>query len=106
MMTSGLFLMYLLSIVPSSLAFRMGAPPDACSDLMPRHGVQSARYNDGFFLLGDVFNGSYIPGRTYESENIYLLSKTYQYTQSAWRGLAGISYSLYTHLNFLPTCNQ
>ena len=66
-----LFLLYLLSIVPSSLAFRSGAPPQACGDLMPQHGVQSAPSNDGFFLLGDVFNGSYIPGRTYGSKNIY-----------------------------------
>ena len=65
-----LFFIYLLSIVPISLAFRTGAPPDACGDLMPRHNVGSAPDNDGFFLLGDVFSGSYTPGRTYESKNV------------------------------------
>ena len=65
-----LSLLYLLSFVPSLLARGNGAPPEACGNLMPRHGVQSALSNDGFFLLGDVFNGPYIPGRTYESKSI------------------------------------
>ena len=58
----------LLSIVPSLLAYPSGAPTQACGDLMPQHGAQSAPTNDGFFLLGDVFDGSYELGRTYESK--------------------------------------
>ena len=71
-MMISLSFLYLLSIVPTLLAWPTGAPPQACEDLMPQHGgAQPAPSNDGFFLLGDVFNGSYIPGRTYESKNIY-----------------------------------
>lgn len=59
----------LLCIVPSLLAWPTGAPPEACDSLMPNHrGTQSGPSNDGFFLLGDVFNGSYVPGMTYESK--------------------------------------
>ena len=59
----------LLSVLPSLLAFRAGAPTAACNDLKPQHGVQPGP-NDGFYLLGDVFNGTYIPGRTYQSKNV------------------------------------
>ena len=62
--------LYLLSIAPGLLARRDGAPPEACNDLMPQHGVQSAPANDGFFLFGDVIDGPYNPGATYESKKV------------------------------------
>ena len=65
-----LLVLPLLSIAPSLLAYPSGAPTQACSDLMPQHGAQSAPTNGGFFLFGDVFNSPYVPGRTYESKNI------------------------------------
>ena len=59
----------LLAILPSLLAYPSGAPTEACSDLMPQHaGARSAPTNGGFFLLGEVFNRVYIPGKTYESK--------------------------------------
>jgi len=58
-------------MVPSLLAYPNGAPPEACDSLMPNHdGAQIASPNTTvYFLLGDVFNGSYTPGMTYESKS-------------------------------------
>ena len=62
-------ILYLLCVLPSVLAFPTGAPPRSCGDMMPRHGdAKPAPANKGFYLLGEVFNGTYIPGKAYQSE--------------------------------------
>ena len=65
-----LLVLYLLSIVPSLLAYPSGAPARACSDLMPQHGAEPQEGADGIYVLrGDVFDSPYVPGRTYQSKN-------------------------------------
>ena len=61
-----LFLAF-LSVVPSLWAYPTGAPPSACADLMPQHGVESRTGNNGFILMSSVIDsGSYVPGEAYE----------------------------------------
>ena len=62
-------LLTLLSVVRSLWARSDGAPQDACADLMPRHGVDGALSNNGFFLQSDVIDTqSYVPGETYKGK--------------------------------------
>ena len=56
----------LFAVLPSLWAFPTGAPTDACTDLMPQHGVQGVP-NNGFIIMSDVIDDqSYVPGQTYE----------------------------------------
>ena len=63
-----LLLLAFLSVLPTGLwAREAGAPVEACSDLMPRHGAQSADRNNGFFLTSEVIDSEmYEPGESYE----------------------------------------
>ena len=72
MVTLRLSLCFLL-LVPGLLAHSLGATSLACSDLMPMHGAHPSTVNRAFFLLGDVFDNLYVPGRTHESKNISIL---------------------------------
>ena len=68
-----LLLLAFLSVLPSGLWARlMGAPRDACPDLMPKHsGTQSAPMNNGFFVMSDVIDsGTYEPGETYNGNQV------------------------------------
>ena len=59
-----LLVFVLFSTVPGLLARGNGAPPEACEDLMPRHGVNSQPTNNGYFILSDAVN-DYSPGQEY-----------------------------------------
>ena len=59
-----LFVYVLFSTVPGLLARSTGAPPQACNDMMPRHGVNSQPTNNGYFIISDAVN-SYSPGEDY-----------------------------------------
>ena len=61
--------LYLLCVLPSVLNYPTGAPFQACGDMMPQHNnAKPVPTNKGFYLLGEVFNGTYIPGKEYQSE--------------------------------------
>ena len=76
----------LLSLLPSVLALPTGAPPQACGDMTPRHNHKPALANKGFYLLGEVFNGSYIPGKTYQSELVYIYLLSRIIDRIGWAG--------------------
>ena len=60
-----LFVITLFTMVPGLLAMGDGAPPGACSDLMPQHaGTAGQPTNNGYVILSDAVNG-YTPGQQY-----------------------------------------
>ena len=58
------FTISLLSVVPGLLARSSGAPPEACSTMMPQHGANSQPENVGYYIISDAIDG-YTPGENY-----------------------------------------
>ena len=71
------FYLLCIIVIPSVIAYPDGAPSEACSDMKPHHDDhKSEPANEGFYLLGEVFNGTYIPGKKYQSKNILSIECT------------------------------
>ena len=64
-----LFVFTLFSTVPGLLARGNGAPPEACNNLMPQHGVSSQPVNNGYFIISDAVT-RYTPGQQYLGTSI------------------------------------
>ena len=72
-----LFIVVLFSTIPGLLARSSGAPTEACSDLLPRHGAASQPSNGGYFILSEAIDNGYTPGRQYLGILLYAICFDY-----------------------------
>ncbi|XP_065905952.1 putative ferric-chelate reductase 1 [Dysidea avara] len=107
-----LFVTTLLCTVPGLLARGTGAPPEACTSMMPNHGVNSQPENIGYYLISDAIN-SYNPGQQYlvqlraDSDTFrgFFIQARTESNQESTAGIVGVWTPLNTTMTRTATCN-
>ncbi|XP_065905954.1 ferric-chelate reductase 1-like [Dysidea avara] len=107
-----LFVYVLFSTVPGLLARSTGAPPQACNDMMPRHGVNSQPTNNGYFIISDAVN-SCSPGEDYLVELRansdpflgFFIQARVENNQGSTTSIVGVWTPLNTTMARTATCN-